>query len=155
MILRLALDLPEDKTYLAMVRHVSRNVLEHLRVVEQDIADVEFIVGELTSNAVLHSGTAMYRVEIEFHAQVAVVLVMDRGAGFSFADVPPPGTPRSAGVNGEERLGGWGLPMVEKLSDRLQFFRTDPHGTTVRAEKKLGFVSPEAAKAAADTLDGG
>lgn len=145
MILRLSLDLPEDKTYLPMVRHVSRSVLEYLRATEQDIGDVEFIVGELTSNAVLHSGSESYRVELEFHDDRAIVVVADRGRGFSPGDVLPPGAPR-LGPDGSERLGGWGLPMVEALSDRLQFSHTDPNtdprGTTVRAEKTLRFPPP-------------
>lgn len=149
MILRIVLDLPEDAAYVSMARHISRSVLEHMKVVPIITKDIEFMVGELASNAVRHAPDNGYQVEMEYHAEQVFITVTDKGQGFSFADVPPPGTIREDTAE-EDRLGGWGLPMVQQLSDRLQFFRTDPHGTTVRAEKKLLYQSNAAAEEADD-----
>ena len=152
MILRLSLDLPEDAAYLSITRHLSRSLLEHLRVIEEDIGDVEFVVNELATNVLRHAPDHGYRVEVEYHADQAVITVVDSGPGFSFADVLPPGTPRPE-IGGGQRLGGWGLPLVQMFADRVQFFRTDPHGTTVRAEKALHYLDRAAANTAARLED--
>lgn len=85
---------------------------------------------------------------LEYHSDFVTVTVKDQGVGFSFADVPPAGTAR-ADFGGGKRLGGFGMQMIHSLSDNLVFHRTDPHGTTVCAEKKLYYRSENAASAAA------
>lgn len=54
-----------------------------------------------------------------------------------------------ADFGGGERIGGYGMTLIQGLSDRLEFHRTDPHGTTVRAEKKVRYRTAGAAEAAA------
>jgi len=147
MIMRLALDLPEEESSTAIARHLSRSLLEHLDVAPEDVDDLEYVVGELSTNAVRHAGDVSYTLELEFYASCAVVTVRDRGRGFSFAGVPPPGTIR-VDPDGRERSGGWGLLLVQRLADQVQCFRTDPHGTTVRAEKTLHYRSGAAERMA-------
>ncbi len=147
MICHLSLDLPEQEPSTPLARHLTRALLDGLGVDPRNADDLEHVVGELASNAVRHAGDAIYTLDLEFYPDRAVVTVTDRGRGFPFAAVPatsslslpPPGSPRpdEAGGPGAVRFGGWGLPLVEALADRLQFFRTDPHGATVRAEKAL------------------
>ena len=43
---RLCLDLPEDVRHVTTTRHMSRSLLEHLQIVEEDIDDIEAVVGE-------------------------------------------------------------------------------------------------------------
>ena len=138
MILRLSLDLPEDESLTGMVRHLSRTVLGSLHVSPKDIDDLEYVIGELSTNAVRHADDLTYSIELELHPDKAIVTVIDRGKGFSFSNVPPPGTLR-VDESGAERMGGWGLPLVQMLADQVEFLRTDPHGTTVRAEKTLHY----------------
>ena len=57
MILKVSLYLPGDGTYLRIARHVGHTLLEDLGVVAPDIADIEFIVGELCTNVVRHAQT--------------------------------------------------------------------------------------------------
>ncbi len=58
---------------------------------------------------------------------------------------------------GGERLGGFVLPLLEMMADQLDFCRTDPQGTTVRAEKLLRYETQEALDHAddMDNADGG
>jgi anti-sigma regulatory factor (Ser/Thr protein kinase) len=77
------------------------------------------------------------------------VTVTDRGGGFPAGPLAPPGTLRSpnpaipdlgreAAIDPfEQRFGGWGLPLVHRLADRVEILPNSPHGTTVRAEKRL------------------
>jgi len=149
MILRLMLELPEDLAYIRITRILGRALLEHLQAEQRDIADVETLVGELCSNVLRHaqSHDGRFQVALEYHSDYVSIIVEDRGAGFSFQDVPPAGTPR-ADFGGGQRLGGFGMQLIHGLSDRLEFHRTDPHGTTVCAEKKLHYRSEHAAAAA-------
>ena len=114
--------------------------MEFLKVLPVDIGDVETIVGELAANVIrhAHSINGRFQVVLEFYAERVVITVIDSGNGFIFRDVPEIGSPRPD-LNGGERLGGYGLPLLDALSDRLEFGRTDPRGTTVRAEKGLRY----------------
>ena len=147
MIFKLSLDLPEDETYLAMTRRVSRSVLESLQVTQTTLYDIEFIVGELAANVVRHAGAGRFQVEMEYYADHIVLVVTDCGKGFSFAEVPPPGTER-ADKRGETRIGGFGLQMVRAMADHLTFTRMDVQGMAVRAEKRLFYQSAGAAERA-------
>ena len=150
MILRLSLDLPEDGEFVRITRELGRTLLEHLRVEEADISDLEILVGELCTNVLRHADTTdgRFRVVLEYHADRVELLVEDTGEGFSFKDVPEAGTERPDTLMGGERIGGYGMRLVEALADKLEFRRSDPHGTTVRAAVDLHYQSPEAAEKA-------
>jgi len=149
-ILRLSLELPEDLAYIKITRLLGRALLEHLQVDPTDINDVEILVGELCSNVLRHAQGhgALFHVVLEYFSDHVGIMVQDRGQGFSFKDVPLAGTSR-ADFGGGERIGGYGMRLIEQLSDHLEFRRTDPHGTTVCAKKKLRYCSQAAAAAAA------
>lgn len=142
MSVRLSLDLPEDAFYIPLTRQFARALLELLQVVPEDIEDVETIISELVTNVIRHaqSDDGRFQVVLEFAAADVVIVVIDAGHGFLFRDVPEIGTLRPD-IGGGERFGGFGLPLLDALSDRLQFRRTDPHGTTVRAEKNLRYLT--------------
>ena len=158
MILRLSLDLPEDMTYIRTTRLLSRCLLEDIQVSRQTTGDVETIVDELCSNVVrhAHSRDTHFLVTLEYYQATVVITVTDTGQGFNQADVQPVGSPRPDGEGGV-RLGGWGLALLEGLSDKLDFTATDPHGTTVRVEKELHYDTQGAADEAdkRDTGSGG
>ncbi len=143
MILKLTLDLPEEQPYVRIMRMLSRTLLENLQTVEQDIDEIELVMGELCANVVrhAHSNTARFRVSLEYDADKVVVLVEDKGDGFAVENVAPAGTERPDFEGQPARVGGYGLKLVETLSDRLEFQHTSPQGTTVRAEKQLHYKS--------------
>lgn len=143
MILKVSLDLPGDGTYLRIARRVGHTLLEDMGVIERDIADIEFIVGELCTNVVRHAHTlddGRFTVILEYHADKVVVVVEDKGIGLPFRDVREMGSVRPD-RDGSERLGGFGLELVRKMADQIEFRRSDPHGTTVSAEKSLHYKS--------------
>lgn len=150
MILKLALELPEDLAYVRITRTLGRALLEFLQAEEADIADIEILVGELCANVLRHAQTSKgkYHVILEYFSDHVAITVEDRGTGFSFKDVPAAGTER-ADFGGAARVGGYGMQLIQNLSDHLEFQRTDPHGTTVRAEKKIRYRTDAAAAQAA------
>lgn len=151
MILRLSLDLPEDSTYIRTTRLLSRRLLDDMKVNTTTTDDVEVIVAELCSNVVrhAHSKETHFLVTLEYYKPQVVITVTDAGEGFAQGNVLPVGAVRSDGEGGE-RLGGWGLTLLEGLSDKLDFTATDPHGTTVRVEKNLHYETEGAADEAAE-----
>ncbi|HEX5323221.1 MAG TPA: ATP-binding protein [Capsulimonadaceae bacterium] len=143
MILHLSLQLPEDDAYVGIARFLGRSLLDHMHVVEEDIADVEFVIGELAENVVrhAHSHSHVFLVDVEYHADRVVITVEDQGHGFAFKDVPPVGA-RRADLSGEQRVGGFGLQMVRSCATRVEFLHHDDHGTVIRAEKWLHYKTP-------------
>ncbi len=124
MILRLSLDLPEDATYVRTTRLLSRTLLEDMKVTKTDIDEVETIVAELYTNVVRHakSKETHFLVTLEYYKPQVVITVTDAGEGFAPKDVAPVGTVR-ADFEGGERMGGWGLALIEGLTDKLDFTR--------------------------------
>ena len=140
MILRLSLDLPEDERYIRTARLLSRALLEDIKVTAPIIMDVENIIGELCGNVIRHaqSKASHFQVILEYYEPKVVITVTDTGKGFVKDDVPPVGQLRSNGTGGK-RVGGYGMIMLEGLSDKLDFIATIPQGTTVRIEKNLTY----------------
>lgn len=151
MILRLSLDLPEDHEYVRTTRLLSRTLLDDLKVVSEDKDDIELIVSELCTNVVrhAHSREGRYQIVIEYHRNRAVITVEDQGTGYIPEAALPPGTQRPDDLTGGERIGGFGMPLVNALSDRLRFEPTKPQGTKVQAEKTLHYETHQARERAA------
>ena len=141
--LRLSLELPEDLAHVAMVRRVSREVLSSYHSAREDLDDVETLVGELVTNVVRHANGSTYRIVLELRDDHVIITVIDDGIGFSRENVPPPGTARKDS-HGEERIGGWGLPLIELLADEVEFLPNEPRGTSVRAIKRLTRTAKDA-----------
>lgn len=138
-----ALDVPEEHSYIVMVRRVARALLEHHLVDAENINDVETVLGELCSNVTRHarSEAGCYRVTLEHHQDhqhqdYLVLVVADQGSGFDPSQVPPVGEPRED-VDGMPRYGGFGLHLVQTLADHVEIKPSQPKGTTVRTEKRL------------------
>jgi serine/threonine-protein kinase RsbW len=144
MILKLTLDLPEEQAYIKITRLLGRTLLEHLRACEQDIDELELVVGELCANVVRHARSTEnhFQVFLEYHADRVDITVQDQGPGFSPREVAPVGAERPDFEGQPERIGGYGLRLVELLSDHIEFQSADPKGTTVRAEKRIHYKTP-------------
>jgi anti-sigma regulatory factor (Ser/Thr protein kinase) len=151
MIFRLALDLPEEVGLVRTARLLSRTLLADIAVIKSDIEDVETIVDELCTNVIRHANSQSknYTVLLEYYKPSVVITVTDKGQGFTESDVRPVGEWRPD-MEGGDRIGGFGLPLVQGLTDRLDFSSTDPHGTTVRAEKNLHYTTQAAADKASE-----
>ena len=152
MILKLTLDLPEEQSYLRITRLLGRTLLEHLHAAEQDVDEIELMVGELCANVVRHAKSTEHRFQVilEYYAERIAITVQDKGEGFHIAEVAPVGAERPDFAGKPDRIGGFGLQLVEMMSDRLEFQKTDPQGTTVRAEKTIHYRTPADLQAAED-----
>ena len=110
--LRLA---PNSESVLA-ARHCLDRLEGHL--LPEKLEDVRLVVSELVTNSVRHAGLSP-----DEQISLAVVIsdgsvrgrVCDPGPGFEKPSEPRPRTDLS---------GGWGLPIVERISDRWGVERT-------------------------------
>jgi anti-sigma regulatory factor (Ser/Thr protein kinase) len=153
--LRLCLDLPSAPVYVTHLRRCVRCLLDSLCISREEAEDLELALAELAANAVMHSGGDSYHVDMEFVGTKVVMTVTDQGIGFpEDTSLPLPGPSRPLGRDvfenaaAEERIGGFGLPLVRSIADHVEIERAQPRGTTVRAYKALrgSIVAAVAAK---------
>ncbi len=138
-ILSLAFDLPEAVQYIAHLRRTALCFLEGMGISRDDANDVELLLGELATNAVRHARGGSYHVDLDFYEDRAVVTVLDNGVGFAQDQLPPPGVRPFDLLHpgGDQRIGGFGLPLVHSIADKVEIQPNLPHGTVVRAEKRF------------------
>jgi anti-sigma regulatory factor (Ser/Thr protein kinase) len=138
-ILSLAFDLPEAVQYIAHLRRTALCFLEGMGVSRDDSSDVELLLGELATNAARHARGGGYHVDLDFYESKAVITVTDNGVGFIKEHLPPPGVrpPDTFDPDAAERYGGFGLPLVHSIADKVEIQPNVPHGTVVRAEKRF------------------
>jgi anti-sigma regulatory factor (Ser/Thr protein kinase) len=72
------------------------------------LEDLRLLVTELVSNSIRHAETQSVRLSVALAGDIVRVEVTDAGRGF----IPSPRPP------GRDRLGGWGLYLVDRLADR-------------------------------------
>src|SRR5215203_1778224 len=92
-------------------RHTLDRLADHLP--PEKLEDVRLVVSELVTNSVLHAGLSPndhISLTVAVSAGSVRGRVCDPGSGFE-ADSEP--RPRPGGLKG-----GWGLPIVERISDR-------------------------------------
>jgi anti-sigma regulatory factor (Ser/Thr protein kinase) len=102
------------------------------KVAQEKFEDIRLLVSELVTNSVRHAGfTVEDRVEVGFRVSLddkcLRVDVVDAGKGFE--KTVTPSTP--------DQVSGWGLQIVEKLSDRWGVETLPESGSSVWFEIDL------------------
>ncbi|HLM78486.1 MAG TPA: ATP-binding protein [Rubrobacteraceae bacterium] len=92
----------------------ARHTLDRLEGVlsPEKLEDVRLVVSELVTNSVRHAGLSpdeQISVAVVISDRSVRGMVCDPGPGFEKPSAPRPRTDLS---------GGWGLPIVERISDR-------------------------------------
>jgi len=131
MLVRFALDLPNDAASVTLCRRALRSVMEQLGIPADRRFEIELALGEAATNVVRHAYSHQgnhYRVEVEMDAQLVRLTVLDHGRGFTRDTVPDPG---------EEQLGGRGVLLIERLADVAWFECIKGQGTRLVAEFSL------------------
>ena len=127
-----SLCLPRDEVSVPIVRHLSREALIHLGVVESCVGDIELALTEACTNVLKHarSEQEQYEVEVEVNFEFCVIRVIDTGGGFD-----------SDAARSVEQIpaaeGGRGIFLMSALVDRLHFESKPEKGTVVHLEKRL------------------
>jgi anti-sigma regulatory factor (Ser/Thr protein kinase) len=138
MLVRLALDLPDDAASVPLCRRVTRTILEELKIVPERRYEIELALGEAATNVVRHAYPHpghQYHVQVEISDEALRLTVTDEGQGFVRDTVPAPE---------EEQLGGRGVQLIEQIADVAWFECIKGQGTKLVAEFAL---PPPAARA--------
>ena len=163
----LVLVLPEGRHYVASLRKTVRCLLESVHVHDEDLEDIELAIGELAANAMMHGGAPFTlgvncytdRVILimadrgdgfaggDDHVPAAESFIgMPRVPDLTLKiQTPAPATgdagDRKSSTDSSdssvERFGGWGLPVVHRITDHVEVLSRHPRGTVIRAEKQL------------------
>ena len=131
----LTLHLPRDEVTVPVTRHVCRNALRGLGVVDDVVSDIEIALTEACTNVVHHAGPGdEYEIGVDINPEACVIRVVDTGRGF---DPTSPPSVAGQGDAGAER--GRGIQLMQALVDRVHFVTKDENGTVVHLEKRLAF----------------
>jgi anti-sigma regulatory factor (Ser/Thr protein kinase) len=110
MIAEIDLRLPPEPEVVTTARHALDQLTDLLP--PEKLEDVRLVVSELVTNSILHAGlSADDQISLTVTVSDGAVRgsVCDPGPGFGMPSEP---SPRS------DLSGGWGLPIVETISDR-------------------------------------
>lgn len=136
----LTFNLPEAIPYITSLRNTVRCLLQDVGIRQQDIDDLESIIGELATNAVRHAKGGNYYVAIELRGDQVTVTVTDNGVGFIVEGIAEAGTSRPDELSSTDegsRIGGFGLLLIHSLCDDVDISCQKPHGTIVRLHKTV------------------
>jgi serine/threonine-protein kinase RsbW len=128
MLVRLSLDLPDDAASVPLCRHVTRVVLEQMKIDPDRRQEIELALGEAATNVVRHAYPHpgnQYHVEVELASDTLRLTVTDFGQGFARDTVPHPD---------EAQLGGRGVQLIEQIADVAWFECVKGQGTKLVAE---------------------
>ena len=127
------LDLSNRPENVLLVRETLTGVAEAVGLDASDLSDIRTAVTEAANNVVLHAyegAEGPLEVEIHVDAGSLRVTVRDHGIGLTRA-------PGHAGVDADTES-GIGLPVIEALSQEVDFAKTPEGGSEVR----MTFASP-------------
>ena len=98
-----SVELPRD----AQAPYLARRALEG-RLDPKVLPEVRLLVSELITNSVKYGGDGPVRLEVKAADARVRAEIIDQGVGF---------TPKARGDD-LDKVGGWGLHLVEQLTDR-------------------------------------
>ena len=117
--MQVSVDIPARAEAAALAREIIAGALVEVRVPEGRIEDLRLLTSEVVTNAVRHAGLApgdTIRVAVDASERRIRVEVGEDGPGFDPSALPEPSL---------ERVGGWGLHLVNRLSDRWGVVRNE------------------------------
>ena len=109
-------DIPRDP----MAPSAARRAIERLndRIAPEVVPDVKLLVSELITNSVKYGGDGEVQLKVEAEDPRKLrIEVIDQGVGFVPVERDRPAT----------EVGGWGLHLVQTLSDRWGVYEGSTH----------------------------
>jgi anti-sigma regulatory factor (Ser/Thr protein kinase) len=109
-------DIPRDRT----APGAARRAIERLndRIAPDVVPDVKLLVSELITNSVKYGGDGEVQLKVESEDPRKLrIEVIDQGVGFVPVERDRPAT----------EVGGWGLHLVQTLSDRWGVYEGSTH----------------------------
>ena len=115
---------PALKTLIPKSLELARKYLEEAHIENELLDQLDIVLSEAITNAVVHGGRGNKRAQVTLDIEVIGTqirfIIGDEGAGFSLADVPEPD------FSGEQ-LGGRGVYIMRSIMDEVRY-ETRPAG---------------------------
>lgn len=132
----LAVRLPRDAVSVPVVRHLVRQTLEQVGVLDTITDDIALALTEACANVLDHAGPGdSYDVAVTVGPERCELRVVDVGHGFDYDSVVRP-RPAEAELDAER---GRGLGLMYALVDQIELVSEPESGTLVRLVKQLAF----------------
>lgn len=108
---------------------------KHLGISDEKIGEARILLTEAVINALEHGSVNVPKVDVEFTMtpKELTILVRDYGTGFERSVVEDPDIRKKIG---DKNKRGWGLKLMETLSDGFRIDAT-PEGTKITIKKLL------------------
>ena len=119
--MQISMDIPVQPDAVALARDAVVQAVARERSSAQRIEDLRLLTSEIVTNALRHAGMgseSSITVGVDISPDRVRVEVVDHGPGFDPDALPTPSA---------ERVGGWGLVLVQELADRWGVIRDDPN----------------------------
>lgn len=130
-LLEISLDLPDAAVSVPVCRRAIRTILQELAVDPVRAQDIETALGEAAGNVVRHAYETpgnRYQVTVIVYRDCVTLQVRDYGCGFDRGGISAPDA---------DQIGGWGLWLIEQMSDRAAFRPARDHGALLEAQFRL------------------
>lgn len=116
------LKIPSQTDNLEIIRYVVAKVARQVGFNNDDVSKIELAVDEACSNVIKHAYDTdlnnFIEVVIQIDYQKLMVIVTDRGKGFSPRNIK---LPNMKNYLAEMRTGGLGIYLIETLMDEVDF----------------------------------
>jgi serine/threonine-protein kinase RsbW len=127
------ISIPSKIDNLRKVEKVIDEISAEFKIGEDQYGNILIAALEAANNAILHGNQLDEKknVSITFiiEQKVLKIKVEDQGPGFDYQNIPDPTAPENL-----ENVNGRGIFLMEKLSDKIEFFR---NGAVVQLEFKI------------------
>jgi anti-sigma regulatory factor (Ser/Thr protein kinase) len=119
--MQLSIEIPVELEAVAMARDLVSRAVGETVASDDRIEDAKLLTSEVVTNALRHAGMDVgdsIALAVDVTPDRVRVEVADRGPGFDRASLQEPSP---------ENTGGWGLFLVEQLSERWGVIKNDPN----------------------------
>jgi serine/threonine-protein kinase RsbW len=142
---QLDLATPGHESYLAYIRRIVADLAQQVGFAEEEVAKIEMAVDEACSNVVEHAyakDTAWswkqrdpeIRMQIRVSDNDLIIEINDHGQRFDFSSYRP--TSIEETIQQMQR-GGYGISIMRRFMDEVQYSSNDVTGNTLRLVKHL------------------
>lgn len=129
---KIELKLPAKKEYISIVRYAAMAYANEMGFDLDKIEDIKLVISEAVNNAVIHSELEDSLISVSFAHDRAKLLieVEDTGKGFPTSNYQEPDLDHG-------QCSGYGIYIIQTLSDAVQVMSGDGRGTHLMIEFNL------------------
>ncbi len=136
---------PGDASYLTYLRDLVSDLARQVGFPDSEIAKIEMAVGEACENVVEHAYAPEkkwqwqqpdphIRMDIRTEAGNLIIEIHDHGQRFDIANFRPT---KIQDALAQFQTGGYGIAIIRKFMDDVQYSSNDQQGNTLRMVKRL------------------